>query len=28
MRKEQAGIVHRDDIQMFVDFIDLDEKRI
>ncbi len=28
MRKEQAGIAHRDDIQTFVDFIDADEKRI
>jgi hypothetical protein len=28
MRKEQAGISHRDDIQTFVDFIDADEKRI
>ena len=28
MRKEQAGFAHRDDIQNFVDFIDLDEKRI
>lgn len=28
MRKEQAGISHRDDIQSFVDFIDADEKRI
>ena len=28
MRKEQAGIAHRDDIQSFVDFIDADEKRI
>ncbi len=28
MRKEQAGLVHRDDIQTFVDFIDADEKRI
>jgi hypothetical protein len=27
MRKEQAGIAHRDDIQCFVDFIDADEKR-
>ncbi len=27
-RKEQAGIGHRDDIQTFVDLIDLDEKRI
>jgi hypothetical protein len=27
MRKEQAGIAHRDDIQSFVDFIDVDEKR-
>ena len=28
MRKEQAGLTHRDDIQTFVDFIDADEKRI
>lgn len=28
MRKEQAGLSHRDDIQTFVDFIDADEKRI
>jgi hypothetical protein len=28
MRKEQAGISHRDDIKTFVDFIDADEKRI
>ena len=28
MRKEQAGLAHRDDIQCFVDFIDADEKRI
>jgi hypothetical protein len=28
MRKEQAGLAHRDDIQNFVDFIDLDEKRL
>ena len=28
LRKEQAGIAHRDDIQTFVDFIDADEKRI
>jgi len=28
MRKEQAGIAHRDDIRCFVDFIDADEKRI
>ena len=28
MRKEQAGIPHRNDIQTFVDFIDADEKRI
>jgi hypothetical protein len=27
MRKEQAGLSHRDDIQTFVDFIDADEKR-
>jgi hypothetical protein len=28
MRKEQAGFAHREDIQNFVDFIDLDEKRL
>lgn len=28
MRKEQAGFAHRDDVQVFVDFIDADEKRI
>ena len=28
LRKEQAGLTHRDDIQTFVDFIDADEKRI
>jgi hypothetical protein len=28
MRKEQAGVPHRDDIQCFVDFIDVDEKRL
>jgi hypothetical protein len=28
MRKEQAGLSHRDDIRTFVDFIDADEKRI
>jgi hypothetical protein len=27
MRKEQAGLAHRDDIKTFVDFIDVDEKR-
>lgn len=27
MRKEQAGIAHRGDIQTFADFIDADEKR-
>jgi hypothetical protein len=27
MRKEQAGLAHRDDIKVFVDFIDADEKR-
>ncbi len=27
-RKEEAGMAHRDDIQVFVDFIDADEKRI
>ena len=28
MRKEQAGLSHRDDIKTFVDFIDADEKRL
>ena len=28
MRKEQAGLAHRDEIKVFVDFIDADEKRI
>lgn len=28
MRKERAGLSHRDDIRTFVDFIDADEKRI
>src|SRR5204862_5707972 len=28
MRKEQAGVAHRDEIQTLVDFIDLDEKRL
>ena len=28
MRKEEAGLAGRDDIQTFVDFIDADEKRI
>jgi len=28
MRKEQAGLAHRDDIQTFVDFIDADEARM
>jgi hypothetical protein len=28
LRKEEAGIAHRDDIQCFVDSIDADEKRI
>jgi hypothetical protein len=27
LRKEQAGLSHREDIQCFVDFIDADEKR-
>jgi hypothetical protein len=27
MRKEQAGLAHRDDIKTFVDYIDVDEKR-
>ena len=27
MRKEQAGLAHRDDIKTFPDFIDADEKR-
>ncbi len=28
MRKEQAGLAHRDDIKTFVDYIDVDEKRM
>jgi len=28
LRKQQAGLEHRDDIQCFVDYIDVDEKRI
>jgi hypothetical protein len=28
MRKEQAGLGHRDGLQTFVDFMDADEKRI
>ena len=28
MRKEQGGLAHREDIRMFIDFIDADEKRI
>jgi hypothetical protein len=28
MRKENAGLAHRDDIKSFVDFIDGDEKRL
>lgn len=28
LRKEQAGLADRDDIQTFVDFIDADEKRL
>jgi len=28
LRKEQAGVAHRDDIRNFVDFIDADEKRL
>jgi len=28
LRKEQSGIVHRDDIKTFVDYIDADEKRL
>jgi hypothetical protein len=28
LRKEQAGIAHRDDIKNFVDYIDADERRI
>lgn len=27
LRKEQAGLSHRDDLKNFVDFIDADEKR-
>lgn len=28
MRKEQAGLAHRDDIKTFVDYIDADERRL
>jgi hypothetical protein len=28
MRKDEAGLAHRDDITTFVDFIDADEKRL
>lgn len=28
MRKEQGGMAHRDDIEIFVDLLDADEKRI
>jgi hypothetical protein len=28
LRKEQAGVAHRDDVKTFVDLIDADEKRI
>ena len=28
MRKQQAGLEHRDDLKTFVDYIDADEKRI
>lgn len=28
MRKQQAGLAHRDDLKCFVDYIDADEKRI
>jgi hypothetical protein len=28
MRKEESGLIHRDDIKTFVDYIDADEKRI
>ena len=28
LRKQEAGLAHRDEIQCFVDFIDADEKRI
>lgn len=28
MRKQQAGLSHRDDIRSFVDFIDADERRL
>ena len=28
LRKEQAGIAHRDDVKCFVDMLDADEKRI
>ncbi len=27
LRKQEAGLAHRDDLQTFVDFIDADEKR-
>src|SRR5277367_3788992 len=27
MRKEESGLSHRDDLQTFVDYIDVDEKR-
>lgn len=27
-RKEQSGLAHRDDLKLFVDYIDADEKRI
>ncbi len=27
LRKEQAGLAHRNDLNNFVDFIDADEKR-
>ena len=28
MRKEQGGLIHRDDIRTFIDLIDADEKRL
>lgn len=28
LRKEQAGLAHRDDLRTFVDYIDADEKRL
>ncbi len=28
MRKEQAGVAHRDDVRTFVDVIDVDEQRL